>query len=84
MAVAYIIGGIIIVLVAWYIKRKTFRCSVVYPEGQFRILGNKRRFRIKKGDRFEFIVKDGRIISCIDKHSSRKPIIYGGGIDGNS
>lgn len=44
----------------------------------FRISGHKNRFKIQKGERFEFLVVDGEIVSCIDKSISKSAVNYGG------
>lgn len=53
-------------------------------EGSFIVYGNKKCFHIKKGDRFIFTVKDGQIVSFIDKNTSNSIINYGSTLDENN
>ena len=59
-----------------YAKRvnQTIQC----PEGQFSVSGTKKRFTIRKGKRFTFVVENGRIIAVKDTSASSKQIEYGG------
>lgn len=59
-----------------YAKRvnQTMQCS----EGKFSVRGTKKRFTIRKGKRFIFIVENGRIVAVKDKSASSKRIEYGG------
>lgn len=45
-------------------------------EGKFIIKGNKEKFIIKKDDRFEFLIKDGRIIAFKDLTISNDFVYY--------
>lgn len=52
--------------------------NYICDDGSFRIKGTKDSFQISKDDRFSFYVKDGQIISFIDKSESEEAIAYGG------
>ena len=45
-------------------------------EGKFIIKGSKEKFIIKKDDRFEFLIKDGRIIAFKDLTISNDFVYY--------
>ena len=56
--------------------KKYYSCE----EGEFDIVKEKEKFIISKNGNFEFIVKNGKIISCKDKRNSENIIYYGGEI----
>ncbi|MCE9674411.1 hypothetical protein [Paraclostridium bifermentans] len=74
----YIIGIIILIYVIFklsvYLKSKKTLLNecIEIDENQFHIKGNEDKFIIKKNDRFEFIVKDGKIIASRDNIRHKK------------
>lgn len=51
-----------------------FTCS----QGEFEIRGTKDDFVIEKNGRYEFTVKNGQIVSVLDRGYSSEPYQYGG------
>ena len=82
----YIAIAVLIIVVALigYIRKSRIHYTLSLPDGEFSIKGRKEKFKIKKGNRFEFLVVDGRIVSCVDKRIGKKPIAYGGNDNGSA
>ena len=60
--------------------KKNFNRCYESKEGKFIIKGSKEKFIIKKDDRFEFLIKDGRIIAFKDLSVSNDFVYYNEGV----
>ena len=69
---------IIEMVVTWF--KKEYKC----PDGNFRVSGIPDSFEIFKDDRFVFHVRNGQIVSVIDKSIDTKQIEYKGDEHGDS
>ena len=80
----YIIIIMIICAIIIYVviknNKKKIKKHYSCEDGEFDIIGKKEQFIIVKNGDFEFIVKNGKIISCKDKRNSDNIIYYGGEI----
>lgn len=75
-----IIGLIVLIVVVNRNKKKedkTINRSYLCDDGHFLINGQIDEFIISKNDKFEFLVKNGRIVSCKDKRVSGDFVNYG-------
>lgn len=83
---------IIVVISLWNHKKKATPTTVEQPkidaeyicdDGTFRIVGTKDSFLVSKNTRFSFLVKNGQIVSFVDRDVSEERITYGGPDHGN-
>ena len=83
---------IIVVVFLWKYKEKATPTTVEQPkidtdyicdDGTFHIVGTKDSFIVSKNARFSFAVKNGQIVSFIDRDVSDARITYGGTDHGN-
>lgn len=65
-------------------KRANIDADYISKDGSFHIAGTKDSFLISKNTRFLFKVKNGQIVSFVDREASKKTIPYGGFEHGNS
>lgn len=79
LIVIIILATFISLSVLKYKNATKYTCS----DGEFIVFGKKGNCRIHKDNRFIFIVKDGQIVSFIDKTVDKKIHDYNGGHDGN-
>lgn len=79
LIVIIILITLIFVSVLRYKNAKKYSC----PDGEFIVFGKKGNCRIHKDNRFIFFVKNGQIVSFIDKSVNKKVHNYSGGNDGN-
>ena len=80
--IVFLIVVAIIVAIIWK-KKPKIDLNFISQEGKFHVQGKKGKFQIQKGDRFIFNVKDGQIISFVDKSVSNEVIEYKEASHGN-
>lgn len=78
MVVALVLILLAVCIYFYFRSKKIINESISCDEGDFKICGCKDRFTIKKGSRFEFLVVDGQIVSCVDNSVSNVAVEYGG------
>lgn len=73
-----ILGIVVLTSLICVLIHKSKRIGIAYscPEGNFRAKGNAKRFVIKKGRRFSFVVENGEIVAFRDRKASRDTIPY--------
>ena len=77
----------VLIILATFISLSVLKCKnitkYICPDGEFIVFGKKGNYRIHKDNRFIFIVKNGQIVSVIDKTVDKKIHDYNGGHGGN-
>lgn len=73
-----VLGIVVLTALVCVLIRKSKRIGIAYscPEGNFSAKGNTKRFVIKKGRRFSFVVENGEIVAFRDRKASRDTIPY--------
>lgn len=73
-----VLGIIVLAALVCVLVHKSKRIGIVYscPEGNFSAKGNTKRFVVKKGRRFSFVVENGEIVAFRDRKASRNTIPY--------
>ena len=84
MIIALTIILLVIAIYIWSSRKKRINEQFSCAEGSFSVSGTKNNFRIEKDGRFEFVVVDGKIVSCVDKLVSKESIAYGGNDNGTA
>lgn len=73
-----VLGIVVLTALVCVLVHKSKRIGIVYscPEGNFSAKGNTKRFVVKKGRRFSFVVENGEIVAFRDRKASRNTIPY--------
>lgn len=73
-----VLGIVVLTALICVLVHKSKRIGIVYscPEGNFSAKGNTKRFVVKKGRRFRFVVENGEIVAFRDRKASRNTIPY--------
>ena len=73
-----VLSIVVLTALVCVLVHKSKRIGIVYscPEGNFSAKGNTKRFVVKKGRRFSFVVENGEIVAFRDRKASRNTIPY--------
>ena len=73
-----VLSIVVLTALVCVLVHKSKRIGIVYscPEGNFIAKGNTKRFVVKKGRRFSFVVENGEIVAFRDRKASRNTIPY--------